>query len=224
MSVNGSGVYCITHIETSKKYVGSSVNLNARLKKHLRMLKNGKHHSYKLQMDWNKYGEEAFEISILLRCPVDSLLDMEQKIIDKLNVINEGYNVALFANAPHKGRTHTPETLAKMSEAHKGRKPISEETRERMREASVKREAKKKAEGFVVSDETKAKLVAKLTGRPVSAETRAKMSANHKGNQLTAEQREKQIAALTGRTLSDEHRAAITAGNLKRWAEERGEL
>lgn len=218
MTLKASGVYSILHTGSGKRYVGSSVNLDARLKKHLRLLRKGEHHSYKLQRDWNKYSEGAFEIEVLLRCSVEELLSKEQLAIDRLNAVAAGYNVALFAGSPARGAKFSEETRRKMSEATKTRKPISEETRERMREASIKREAKKKVEGFVVSPETKMKLIAKLKGRPVSAETRAKMSANHKGQTLTSEQQRKQIAALTGRKLSVAHRAAIAAAGRRRWA------
>ena len=54
-----------------------------------------------------------------------------------------------------KGKKASEETKAKM------RKPKSPETREKMRLASIAREAKKREEGYVISEETRAKLSAR---------------------------------------------------------------
>ena len=55
----------------------------------------------------------------------------------------------------HTGRIMSEETKAKMS------KPKSPETKEKMRLASIAREAKKRESGYMISDETRAKLSAR---------------------------------------------------------------
>lgn len=212
-----SGIYCIEHRESGKRYVGSAENLDRRFKKHIKQLENGEHHSPKLQATWNKYGADAFDFIIVMLCPIEELLLREQEELDILDTVEFGYNISRFANAPMRGRTQSEEAKAKMRESHKNRAPISEETRERLREAARLREQKKREEGYVVPDEVRQKLSEAGKGREVTEETRKKISEKNKGQQLTEEQRQKQIDALKGRKLSEEHRQAISEGGYRRW-------
>ena len=54
MDKNVSGVYKILNITTDQIYVGSCVNFQKRIYGHLHALRKKKHHSYKLQKDFNK--------------------------------------------------------------------------------------------------------------------------------------------------------------------------
>lgn len=76
------------------------------------------------------------------------------------------------------GIVFSTETKAKMSQSAKTRKSrvCTEESRQKMREASIKREAQKKEAGYVISEETRVKLSLASKGREVSSETRAKLS------------------------------------------------
>ena len=58
-------VYSIKNIENSKKYIGSTTNINQRLDTHLRQLNNGSHHNKELQSDWGKYPSDKFKIIII---------------------------------------------------------------------------------------------------------------------------------------------------------------
>lgn len=60
-----AGVYKIYQISTSKTYVGSSINLQSRLRKHLRCLIKNDHANQKLQNSWNKYGQSDFRTEVL---------------------------------------------------------------------------------------------------------------------------------------------------------------
>jgi hypothetical protein len=53
-------VYGIRCVENDKYYVGSSTKVKARISTHKRSLRNGVHHSRKLQRAWDKYGEVEF--------------------------------------------------------------------------------------------------------------------------------------------------------------------
>lgn len=204
MSLKTSGIYYIEHLASGRRYVGSAVNLERRFKKHLTQLRSGKHHSYKLQEAWNEFGEGAFEFNVLIRCSEDKLIELEQRTIDRLNVVRVGFNVAEFADSPNKGRKMSAESRAKISASSKNRKPISEETRQRLREAAVERERMKKETGFQVSDETKAKLAAAGKGREVSAETREKIRAANAGRPLTEEHCQKLSKAQRAREKRSE--------------------
>lgn len=50
-----SGVYQIYNPITNKRYIGSSINVERRLKEHLRNLKRNNHHNMYLQAAYNKY-------------------------------------------------------------------------------------------------------------------------------------------------------------------------
>lgn len=95
----GSGIYQIVNLVSGKSYVGSAVNIGNRLRAHLRDLEGGQHHSYKLQMAWNKYGAEAFEVRILEEVDKAKLLEREQYWMDILQPFTNGYNIAPFANS-----------------------------------------------------------------------------------------------------------------------------
>lgn len=52
-----SGVYQIYNTETNKRYIGSSIDVQRRLKEHLRNLKANRHCNQHLQNAWNRYRE-----------------------------------------------------------------------------------------------------------------------------------------------------------------------
>jgi group I intron endonuclease len=60
------GVYRITHnIACGLSYVGSSININSRMRSHRNQLRRGNHHCKALQSAWAAYGEHAFALEIL---------------------------------------------------------------------------------------------------------------------------------------------------------------
>lgn len=60
-----SGIYRIYHPSTDRSYIGSTVEFNERFNEHIRTLRQGKHHSVRLQNFWNSYGESTFQFEIL---------------------------------------------------------------------------------------------------------------------------------------------------------------
>jgi group I intron endonuclease len=60
-----SGIYIIRHVESNKIYIGSAVRLNKRWNFHRFKLRQNMHENSRLQNAWNKYGEDAFEFSII---------------------------------------------------------------------------------------------------------------------------------------------------------------
>jgi len=88
------GIYCIEHINSGRKYYGSSKNIKRRLTGHRSQLLEGVHHNLQLQRAVNKYGIEAFTFGVVEETPnLDALtlLEYEQKFIDS-NA--GGYNMA----------------------------------------------------------------------------------------------------------------------------------
>jgi group I intron endonuclease len=58
-------VYRITNVVNGWVYIGSTKDFDARKKQHLEDLFNKKHHNYKLQRDYDKYGPDMFKFDIL---------------------------------------------------------------------------------------------------------------------------------------------------------------
>lgn len=170
------GIYAIIHRPTNRQYVGQSNNIPKRFSQHRKALNRGIHYNPKLQRAWNQYGEAEFEFVVLEQCEADKLTEREQSYIDQ----KPWFNLALYADAGMRGRKHTDETRAKMSEAW------------------VNREDKSPNKGAVRTDETRAKISATLKGRPLSEATKAKMSAARKGKRNSPEAAAKVSASKTG--------------------------
>lgn len=60
-----SGIYTITCLTTDKGYLGSSINIPSRWKKHLRSLRKGNHANRYLQNSYNKYGESSLQFKVI---------------------------------------------------------------------------------------------------------------------------------------------------------------
>jgi group I intron endonuclease len=96
------GIYKILNKINNKVYVGESLDIERRWDEHKEDLNNNKHHSKKLQLAWNKYGEESFEFLIEKDLTNDTyindfllelvLLKYEDIYIHKYNSVDEGYN------------------------------------------------------------------------------------------------------------------------------------
>jgi group I intron endonuclease len=106
-----SGIYTITNAQNGRVYVGSSVDINARWYKHRRDLNFNRHHSPKLQADWNECGADAFQFSVALVVnELHDLIKQEQSYIDFHDASNGGYNVRHVASGnPIRNRKRTDE-------------------------------------------------------------------------------------------------------------------
>lgn len=95
------GIYKITNKLTNKSYIGESNDIERRWSEHKEELINNSHKNYKLQEDWNTYGENNFVFEILeeidkLDSPYKTtmqLIYLEDKYIIKYNALNQGYNI-----------------------------------------------------------------------------------------------------------------------------------
>lgn len=129
-----TGIYCIINLINNKKYMGSSsTSIKSRWRTHKSRLRRGCHRNYRLQRDWDKYGEDAFDFRVLIYTEPDEALPLEQWILDNYSHLFE-YNIARDATAPFRGRKHTNESKAKMSDAKIGHS-VSEESRKKDSEA-----------------------------------------------------------------------------------------
>ena len=94
----------------------------------------------------------------------------------------------------HTGRKHTPETLKKMHLAHPGHK-LTPENREKLRQYNI---------GHTVSPATREKIGRANTGRKFTPAAREKMSQAQAGRKHTAATREKMRLAHTGHKATPE--------------------
>ena len=133
------GVYGIHNVVTGKWYVGSSLEMTKRWRRHLWELRNGRHHSPKLQRSYDKHGEGAFQLVILMECPEAELEAQETAAIQRFDSRENGYNVAREAKGGFmRGRKWPEATKAVRVEAMRGFRH-TEESKARIKEALASR-------------------------------------------------------------------------------------
>lgn len=199
------GIYIIKCLKNGKFYIGSSINLRARLNQHRNDLRKDKHANKHLQAAWNKYGEKQFEFKILEYCERDMTLIREQHFIDVLRPYERGigFNIGIDATAAMLGRKASDETRAKLSEKRRQRK-LAPET---IAKSAIARTGKKRTpeqierirEGIKnsnreypqVTQETKDKISLANKGRTLTEEHKAKLSIAHTGKKMSSEAHQK---------------------------------
>lgn len=121
-----SGIYAIVNNVNGKMYIGQSINLEARESEHFRTLKKNCHHNSYLQKSFNKYGESAFEFTIMELCTESLLNEKESEYIQNFETMNKskGYNLRSGGGVNY------------LSESSK--KKISSTRKKRIAEGSIK--------------------------------------------------------------------------------------
>lgn len=102
------GIYKITNIKNDKIYIGQSINIERRWKRHLSASKNPKSHEYNapLHIDMRKFGDEAFEIEILEECNKEELNEKEKYWIEETKAFQYGYNNSFNAGCNKLRKTY----------------------------------------------------------------------------------------------------------------------
>jgi group I intron endonuclease len=232
-----SGVYLIRCTAVDWVYVGSSKNFQRRwFKEHLAELRKGVHHNLRLQADWNKYGESAFEFEPIIHCsPIKKELRHNEQLAINAHWGDHCYNDNPYAAIPPVIRWRTSEWNANVSKALTGI-PLSEAHKESLRAGWKKRKARgllrnrasyeaqgKKTRGRKQSPEWIEKRAKKLRGREIPLEVRQARSETQKGKSAhpnTAANLRK-ISAL----MTDEYRSWLgRKGSALRWNKPFSEL
>lgn len=123
-SYSGSGVYAIMNIKTLGVYIGESIDIAHRNQTHLNFLRKNKHENYKLQLAWNRDGEENFVFVVLQKCEWYELCYLEKHWINKFS-LDKIYNIST-RGCSIKGSTLNEETKRKISLSMKGKQPPKE--------------------------------------------------------------------------------------------------
>ena len=90
-------IYQIKNEVNGKIYIGQTIRLEERKRRHFQKLKSNTHDNYLLQEDWNKYGEESFSFSyeeFEIQDRTD-LNEIEIAYIKKYDTYKNGYNLTL---------------------------------------------------------------------------------------------------------------------------------
>ena len=227
------GVYEIVNTSNGDRYVGSSLNVEARWKRHCSELRKGGHPNPRLQNVWNKYGGDRLTFSPILYCAPSTRLFYEQRAIDGYH---PEYNISPIAGAPMSGRTHSEQAKVKMSTSKLGVKKSPEYLKllsARMKGTQIWLGKRHTPETIVKmskagrdrkhTDATKKKLRDLNTGKryaPPSSETRKRISAALKGRLLSVEWRANISKANTGKKhpFSEEHRKNLSVAVTAAWA------
>jgi group I intron endonuclease len=98
---NKPGIYQILNKENNKMYIGSSIKILTRIKRHKTQLMENKHHSRHLQRAYNK-NKSIWEFNVLEYCEKENLLKREQHYLNILLFATEdnnkfseyGYNIS----------------------------------------------------------------------------------------------------------------------------------
>ena len=104
------GIYKIVNHATGQCYVGQSQRVQKRIREHFRLLRLNKHPNQHLQNAYNKYGLYNFSGGVEIECEsVDQLDYLEESFLKGDAWFEEPsvYNIADFAKAPMRGKTHS---------------------------------------------------------------------------------------------------------------------
>lgn len=105
-----SGIYKLKLKDNPTVYIGSSIDIGARIKEHNRDLLNGKHHNYRLQNDFNIYIFSTgiiptIEHEVLLTCSPDDLDWYELLFMHLYDSVSCGYNITYDTQRTHNYRS-----------------------------------------------------------------------------------------------------------------------
>lgn len=217
-SPRSSGIYTLVSLCTGKKYIGSSCNINTRIRSHYRHLVAGRHHNRHMQRHVSKYGIE--DIVVFVHEIVKDkafLIEREQYWIDH---IKPEFNAVLQAEKTTLGIKFEDTSKFKSAALARWKNPVALANIMRGRKEAGARKIGKKCpwvKGFKHTQESKAELSTSLAGKKKSPFHCMALSLAHLGVKMparTAEHQEKLNAAHKGAKRSPESIAKMRASRL----------
>lgn len=187
------GIYFIVNTITKTVYVGQSVNMPKRFKRHISDLKNQKHGNQHLQSSWNKYGGDVFVFKVVSECAVTDLTALEQCCLSELKLRGfEVFNKGACADVPMRGVTGDSHPLKgkKLSDEHRLKLSIAHRGKTQTEETRLKRSLalKGRPRAKEVVEAIRQAHIGKSNG-PLSVEHRRKLSVAAKNYWATADTR-----------------------------------
>ena len=187
--IHKSGIYQITNKVNGKFYIGSSIQIEIRWKQHINALKKGNHCNKKLQNSWNKYGEQAFEFSILEE--TNDLINREQFYVNELK---PELNICVEVVATALGVKRSPESIAQRNRTMLERYGALNFTTP---DSNLKRSMTQKGRP------------SPLRGRKLSPQHIEQMRLNNLGRKPSPETRKLWSEQRRGRAVSEQQKEAI---------------
>jgi group I intron endonuclease len=113
------GIYKIENKVDGKLYIGRSIDIKTRWKRHVINLKAGRHCNKSLQQAWDEYGEDSFKFIPLQECNVEELCDMELCTISEADseLLYNSDRPTVLGRLGKVGFKHSEETKRKLSVA-----------------------------------------------------------------------------------------------------------
>lgn len=139
------GIYAIRCLVNNRIYVGASKQLLRRWSRfywHIKLLNRGVHYCRDLQNNWTEFGPEHFSFEIIEECAAENLIQREtfyrDSIDESLLYNSSSEEASRNRSLSHLGKSLSEESRRKGAETRRGSRR-SEATKERMREAWVRR-------------------------------------------------------------------------------------
>jgi len=181
------GVYKIISKSLGKMYIGSSIDISLREKRHMNNLQKNRHTNYKLQEHYNQFGKDdlLFEV-IELVDDINNLISTEQQWMTSLQTVRNGFNICPTAGNTL-GYKHTDKTKRFLSRMQIGKK-LSHEQRKKIGNSLV---------GRVVTEETRKKISESNKGKPKSESHKQKMSESAKKRKPISEETRQKLSRIS---------------------------
>lgn len=184
------GVYVIRHNPSGMIYVGSSSDIDTRIRKHKNFLENGTHVNKKLQEAFDRDGNFVY-LTVKITSDREEAFDLEQKMLDDYHPKGKLFNTAINARKSSKGLPTSSYQKQRVKEIHSG-KVLSDLHKQKLLTANKNK---------IVSEETKKKLSAARQQRVTSDETRRKISEYNLAN--SSQRKKVVIDGLEYRSLTE---------------------
>lgn len=184
-----SCVYSMTHEVSGREYIGRSLNLRDRMRKHWQELITGKHKNPKITKTYDKYGPSFIVKPIIIASP-EYCEEIEEQLLKKI-ILRQSLNCHRNSTGGWRGLEWSDEARDRLSKARRG-KALSKDA---MARAIETRKTSKKWQEHQKRMQTP-EAIEKRCKRAADPEVRAKAVAtrrkNH-GSDFFAKPRERQI-------------------------------